>query len=79
MRGKRSVYGGRKRLRRAPYLAAMTATKWNEWIRAFYIMLCKKGKPKKVALIACARKLLIRLNSLLAQEYKNNQIAIPIS
>lgn len=68
--GKRSIYGGRKRLRRSLYLAAMTATKWNEWIRGFYIMLCKKGKPKKVALIACARKLLIRLNSLLANAYK---------
>ncbi len=73
MRGKRSIYGGRKRLRKALYLAALTATKWNEWIRTFYIMLCKKGKPKKVALIACARKLLIRLNSLLANAYKKQQ------
>jgi transposase len=70
MRGKRAIYGGRKRLRKALYLAAVTAVKWSEWLRTNYVALCKKGKLKKVALIACARKLLIRLNSLLAAAYK---------
>jgi transposase len=71
MRGKRAIYGGRKRLRKALYLAAVSAVKWSEWLRTNYVALCKKGKPKKVALIACARKLLIRLNSLLAVAHKN--------
>jgi transposase len=77
MHGKRAIYGGRKQIRKSLYLAALSAVKWSEWIKSIYVTLCKKGKPKKVALIACARKLLIRLNSLLAAAYKNpNETAL---
>lgn len=62
--GKRSIAGGRKRLRWALYLAAVTASRFSPWIQPIYRRLLERGKCKKVALIACARKLLIRLNSI---------------
>jgi transposase len=65
--GKRSIGGGRRRLRRALYLAAVTATRFNEWISPMYRRLREHGKCAKVAIIACARKLLIRLNSIAAK------------
>ncbi len=65
--GKRSIAGGRKRLRWALYLAAVTASRFSEWIKPIYCRLRERGKCAKVALIACARKLLIRLNSLAAK------------
>ena len=75
MRAKRSIYGGRARLRKALYLAALTAVKWDESLRSTYIALCKKGKQPKVALIACARKLIVRLNSILAATHKQPEQA----
>ena len=65
MRGRRTVWGGRIRVRRALYMATLVATRYNSAIKAFYQRLCASGKPKKVALTACMRKLLIILNSLL--------------
>ena len=65
--GKRSIAGGRKRLRRALYLSAVTATRFNAWISPIYRRLRERGKCAKVAVIACARKLLIRLNSIAAK------------
>lgn len=65
--GKRSIAGGRRRLRRALYLAAVTASRFSEWIKPIYCRLRERGKCAKVAYIACARKLLIRLNSLAAK------------
>jgi len=47
-------------------MAALVATRYNPVIRAFYARLCAAGKPKKVALTACMRKLLTILNALLA-------------
>ncbi len=64
-RGKRSVWGGRTAIRSALYMAALVATRYNPVIKAFYHRLCAAGKPKKVALTACMRKLLITLNSML--------------
>ena len=64
--GKRAIFGGRKRLRRALYLAAVSAARWSPWVKGIYANLRTKGKCAKVALIACARKLLVRLNSLVA-------------
>ena len=64
MRGKRAVWGGRGRVRGALYMAALVATRYNPVIRAFYQRLCSEGKPKKVALVACMRKLLAILNSM---------------
>lgn len=65
--GKRTIVGGRKRLRTALYLAALTASKHSEWLRPIYEKLKAAGKCPKLALVACARKLLVRLNSLAAR------------
>ncbi len=65
MRGKRTVWGGRARVRASLYLGALTASRYNPVIRDFYQRLLAAGKPKKVALTACMRKLLVILNSIL--------------
>lgn len=64
-RGHRSIHGGRGGVRTALYMAALVASRYNAVIRAFYQRLVAKGKPKKVALVACMRKLLTILNYLL--------------
>ena len=61
-RGKRSVWGGRAQVRSALYMATLVATRFNPAVKAFYRRLCEAGKPKKVALTACMRKLLTILN-----------------
>ncbi len=65
LRGKRTVWGGRARVRTSLYMAAMVASRFNPVIRDFYQRLLAAGKPKKLALTACMRKLLIILNSML--------------
>ena len=60
LRGKRTVWGGRARVRGALYMGALTASRHNPVIRVFYQRLLAAGKPKKLALTACMRKLLIR-------------------
>lgn len=65
LRGKRMVWGGRSRVRTALYMAALSASRHNPVLRAFYEKLVAAGKPKKVALIACARKLLSILNAVM--------------
>lgn len=64
-RGRRQVWGGRALVRSTLYMATLAATRWNPVIRAFYERLYAAGKPKKVALTACMRKLLVILNALL--------------
>jgi len=64
LRGKRTVWGGRRQVRAALYMAALVASRYNPVIKEFYQRLCSMGKPKKVALTACMRKLLIILNSM---------------
>lgn len=64
-RGPRAIWGGRAVVRSALYLAALTAVRHNGVVRAVYQRLLESGKPKKVALIACARKLLVILNAML--------------
>jgi transposase len=65
-RGKRRVWGGRASVRAALYMAAVTATRHNPVIRALYHRLHEEaGKPAKVALVACMRKLLIMANAIL--------------
>jgi transposase len=64
-RGQRRIWGGRAAARTALYMAALVASRYNPTIRAFYQRLLARGKPKKLALIACARKLLTILNQLL--------------
>ena len=62
LRGKRTAWGGRSQVRTALYMATLVATRFNPVLRAFYQRLCAAGKPKKVALTACMRKLLTILN-----------------
>jgi transposase len=64
LRGKRLVYGGRAPVRAVLYMAALVASKCNPLIRAFYQRLRAAGKPTKVALTACMRKLLTILNAM---------------
>jgi transposase len=61
-RGRRFIQGGRASVRAVLYMAALVATKRNAAIRAFYLRLLAAGKPKKLALVACMRKLLTILN-----------------
>ncbi|MCK7499842.1 MAG: transposase [Comamonadaceae bacterium] len=63
-RGKRSVWGGRAHVRAVLYMAALVASRHNPVIRDFYQRLLAAGKPKKVALVACMRKLLTILNAM---------------
>ena len=65
LRGKRTVWGGRARIRAALYMGALTATRFNPVMQDFYQRLLAAGKPKKVALTACMRKLLVILNAML--------------
>ena len=65
MHGRRSVWGGRAQVRTALYMAAISASRSNPEIRRFYLRLREAGKPAKVALVACMRKLLTILNAML--------------
>jgi transposase len=66
--GTRHIEGGRKRLRRALYTAALPASfRWNPQLMALYQRLIAAGKEHKRALIACARKLLIFANTVVAR------------
>jgi transposase len=66
-RGQRHIHGGRLPARSALYMAALVASRHNPVIATFYRRLRSAGKPPKLALTACMRKLLIHLNSLLKQ------------
>ena len=65
LRGRRAVWGGRARVRAVLYMGALVAARYNPVIRNFYQRLLESGKPKKLALTACMRKLLVILNSIL--------------
>lgn len=64
-RGQRSVWGGRATVRTALYMGALAAVRSNPPVRALYLRLVAKGKPKKVALVACMRKLLVTCNAVI--------------
>jgi transposase len=65
MRGRRTIFGGRAGVRTALYMAALVATRFNPVIKEFYGRLLAAGKAKKVALVACMRKLLTIVNAML--------------
>lgn len=67
-RGHRMVWGGRAEVRSVPYMATLAATRHNPVIAKMYRGLLDKGKPKKVTLVACIRKLLTILNAILKQQ-----------
>ena len=73
MRGKRQIYGGRSEIRKALYMAALVATRFNPILKGFYENLLAKGKPKKVALIAVMRKLLSHLNALMKRHLQQTE------
>jgi len=64
-RGRRVIHGGRVQVRRVLYMAALTATRYNPILKEFYQRLVAAGKPKKLALTAVMRKLVVLLNRLI--------------
>ena len=67
-RGKRRTQGGRAHVRSVLYMAALSASRFNPVIRAFYERLVQRGKEHKVALTACMRKLLVILNAMVKNQ-----------
>jgi transposase len=65
LRGRRTIRGGRVQVRRVLYMAALVATRFNPILKVFYQRLVAAGKPKKLALTAVMRKLVVLLNHLL--------------
>lgn len=65
LRGKRTVWGGRGQVRAVLYMAALVAVQYNPVLKAFYQRLLCTGKPRKLALTAAMRKLLVILNAIL--------------
>jgi len=65
MRGKRTIAGGRTDVRNTLYMATLTAVRWNPVISKHYQSLVERGRPKKVALVACMRRLLGILNAIM--------------
>lgn len=68
--GSRSIWGGRAQVRRALYMSTLVATRYNPVIAALYNRLVERGKPKKVAIVACMRKLLIISNAMIRDRTK---------
>ena len=68
LRGQRTIGGGRATVRTALYMATLVATRHNQTIRNHYQRLLKAGKRKKVALVACMRKMLCILNAILREK-----------
>ena len=66
--GKRATFAGRSMVRKVLYMAALVATRYNPRLKTFYQHLLIKGKPKKVALVAVMRKLLVILNTMIKNE-----------
>jgi transposase len=64
-RGKRAIWGGRAPVRSALYMAAFNATRWNPVIKAYAERLTKANKDFKVVMVACMRKLLVILNTMI--------------
>lgn len=64
-RGSRTTWGGRASVRKALYMAALSATQYNQKIQEFYDRLLDRGKAKKTALVACMRKLLVVMNTMM--------------
>ena len=73
-RGKRKIFGGRTLIRNLLYMGTVTASRCNHVIRPYYERLIKEGKLPKVALVACMRKLLTYLNSLMRQHLASEMI-----
>jgi len=68
MRGQRHIRGGRGEIRKSLYMATISAIRFNHDISVFYKRLTAKGKATKVAIVACMRKLLITLNTIMKRK-----------
>lgn len=71
-KGKRMIWGGRKEIRTALYMPMLSAIRFNKPIQTYYQRLVKRGKVRQVAVIACMRKLLTILNSMLRNKSRWN-------
>ncbi len=71
-KGRRIISGGRSLVRSVLYMATLSAVRFNKPIAIFYQRLVASGKPKKLALTACMRKLLVILNSITKKECEWN-------
>jgi len=69
MRGKRTIWGGRAKVRAVLYMATLSAVRCDPVIREFYERLLARGKLPMIALVACMRKLLVHLNAIAAKYY----------
>jgi transposase len=67
-RGTRRIWGGRASVRRVLYMATLVAVRYNDVLREHYKQLLDRGKAKKVALVACMRKLLVWLNAIMREQ-----------
>ncbi len=63
MRGHRAIAGGRTAARNVRFMATLSAIRWNPVLRAHYAQLTTRGRPKKVAIVACRRRLLAILRT----------------
>jgi transposase len=68
LRGRRTIWGGRARVRAALYMAALVAARHNPLLKTFYQRLLAAGKAKKVALVAVMHKLLLILNAMIKRD-----------
>lgn len=68
LRGRRAIWGGRAHIRRVLYMATVSAIRCNPVIQPFYRRLRAAGKPPKVAITACMRKLLVILNAMIRHQ-----------
>ncbi|EHY1947926.1 IS110 family transposase, partial [Escherichia coli] len=65
MRGRRRISGGRSGVRNVLFMAVLSAVRFNPVLKAFFARLVAAGKPKKVALVACMRRMVCILNAML--------------
>jgi transposase len=76
-RGYRTIWGGRAHVRATLYMGTLVAVRHNPILKAFYERLCRAGKVKKVALIACMRKLLTILNAMVKHHKPWHVLEVP--
>ncbi len=74
MRGRRVISGGRADVRKVLFMAAMSAVRFNPVIKSFYARLINVGKPKKLALVACMRRIVCILNAMLRDGTRFNSV-----
>ena len=74
--GRRAIWGGRAEIRAVLYMAALVAARYNTVIKVFYQKLLLAGKAKKVALVACMRKLLVILNAMVKHNTPWQEVSV---